>query len=164
MRILTTPTFVAQAPSRQLWVNTKDAAGPGGRSHSCSSWQRLSSLAGSALHASLDAAGEGSPFPLALMHTVAQAAKDHGVPLSREQLLWVLTRAKADERVAISLATSQMSARRALPVLKTPQALERFDVSRVTGAMVRKVKETLKLEALQARCLPPHPSPPLAPR
>ena len=59
---------------------------------------------------------------------------------------------------------SKWSARRALPVLKTPQALERFDVSRVTGAMVRKVKETLKLEALQARCLPPHPSPPLAPR
>ena len=60
-----------------------------------------------AIHASLDAAGRDSPFSLALMHTVAQAARDQAVPLSREKLLWVLGRAKGDERVAISLAISQ---------------------------------------------------------
>ena len=52
------------------------------------------------------------------MHSVAQAAKDAGQPLRRSQLCWVLERAKGDERVAISLATSQASARRALPVLR----------------------------------------------
>jgi hypothetical protein len=84
-----------------------------------------------AIHASLDAAGRDSPFSLALMHTVAQAVRDQAVPLSREQLLWVLGRAKGDERIAISLAISQASARRALPVLRQPAILRTFDVTKV---------------------------------
>ena len=84
------------------------------------------------------------------MHSVAQAAKDAGQPLRRSQLCWVLERAKGDERVAISLATSQASARRALPVLRDPSLLSNFDVSAVTPAMARRVKETLSsVEALQ---------------
>eukprot|EP00966_Prymnesium_polylepis_P235098 5438047-Prymnesium_polylepis.1 len=67
-----------------------------------------------AIHSQLDAAGNDSPFSLALMHSVAQAAKDLGSPLSREQLLWVLQRSKGDERVAISLAVSQADAQRTL--------------------------------------------------
>ena len=103
----------------------------------------------SAIHASLDAAGRDSPFSLALMHSVAQATREQGAPLSREQLLWVLARAKGDERVAISLAVSQASARRALPVLRQPKMLRAFDVTQVTGAMVHKVKQTLRLPALK---------------
>ena len=102
-----------------------------------------------AIHEKLDAAGSESPFSLALMHTVAQAAKDASNPLTREQLLWALGRAKGSEQVAISLATSQTSARRALRVLRQPTLLAEFDVGVVSAPMVRKVKETLKGDVLK---------------
>lgn len=97
----------------------------------------------------MDAAGTGSPFSLALMHSVKQGAKDEGVSLSREQLLWVLQRAKGNESLAISLAVSQKSSRRALKALRDPTELRAFDVGGVTAPMVRKVKETLKADALR---------------
>ena len=102
-----------------------------------------------AIRAQLDAAGMGAPFSFAAMHTVAQAAKDVGVALPRERLLWVLQRAKGDERVAISLATSQRSARRTLRVLRDPNQLANFDVGAVDSRMVKKVKETLKSEQMR---------------
>eukprot|EP00966_Prymnesium_polylepis_P021180 487411-Prymnesium_polylepis.1 len=102
-----------------------------------------------ALNNQLDAAGNDAPFSLALMHSVAQGAKDLGAPLSREQLVWALQRSKGDERLAISLAVSQANARRTLKVLRDPTLLSDFDVSRVAGAMVRKAKETLKAESLR---------------
>ena len=73
-----------------------------------------------AIHASLDAAGRDSPFSLALMHSVAQATREQGAPLSREQLLWVLGRAKGDERIAISLAVSQARSTLARPDRNLP--------------------------------------------
>jgi hypothetical protein len=90
-----------------------------------------------------------SPFSLALMHSVSQAAKDLGMPLRREQLLWVLHRSKGDECLAISLASAQGSAQRALKALYDPSVLSSFDVSGVTPAMVAKVKETLKSDVLK---------------
>ena len=100
----------------------------------------------------LDDSSADSPFSLALMHSVAQAAKDLGATLTHEALLWVLHRSKGDERVAISLAAAQSSARKVLRVLRDPKLLSSFDVSQVTSAMVGKVRETLKGEAMLKVC------------
>ena len=101
------------------------------------------------IHAQLDAAGMDSPFSLALMHTVAQAAKELGAPMRRDQLVWVLQRAKGNERIAISIAIAQANARRALEVLRRPELLASFDAASVSAVMVRKVKESLKAEGLR---------------
>ena len=141
-----------------------------------------------------------------VLRTAAQAARDQAATLTREELLWVLGRAKGDERLAISLAISQASAtraarpaaacapacspmrtgctphvhvpqasaRRVLPVLQQPATLVDFDIEavrpyaangapidpvrirgcnpvppQVSAAMVRKVKDTLKLDPLK---------------